>query len=252
MALGLACSAAGAVNAGDGGRFSILQLDGHRVSWHRVAGDNPVPVTYRVITEPIQTPGARNCRRMVPPDALLATSKLDAATLQTEIAAAFAMWEAAADITFREVTGSAKADILIGSQADPEGWAYTDVVYDTKAPDAVKPISSARICLNPAKRWKVGFDGNLKVFDLRYTLAHEIGHAIGLDHPEAPHEIMGYGYEEAFRVLQPGDIEGATRIYGPARQKTETVTAQGPQPREPQARRFAKRWGTRAFRARSP
>ena len=52
---------------------------------------------------------------------------------------------------------------------------------------------------------------------LRYTLAHEIGHAIGLDHPNAPGQIMGYRYEESFRDLQPGDLSGAVALYGPSR-----------------------------------
>ena len=70
------------------------------------------------------------------------------------------------------------------------------------------------ICLNPTKRWKIGFDGDISTYDLRYTIAHEIGHAIGLDHPNGPGQIMGYRYEERFRQLQAGDVQGAMLIYG--------------------------------------
>ena len=41
-----------------------------------------------------------------------------------------------------------------------------------------KRIARSQICLNPRQRWKIGFDGNLTVYDITHTLAHEIGHAI--------------------------------------------------------------------------
>jgi predicted Zn-dependent protease len=49
----------------------------------------------------------------------------------------------------------------------------------------------------------------------RYALLHEIGHAIGLDHPDASDEVMSFRYTERFRTLQAGDIHGAVQIYGP-------------------------------------
>ena len=57
-----------------------------------------------------------------------------------------------------------------GAQAEPEGWAFADVFYDVLSREAVKPISRGLICLNPARQWKVGFDGDLQRYDLRYTL----------------------------------------------------------------------------------
>jgi hypothetical protein len=92
----------------------------------------------------------------------------------------------------------------------------------------VKPISRALICLNPLKRWKIGFDGDLGVYDLRYTLAHEIGHTIGLDHPDGGTQIMGYRYLEQFRELQPGDIAGAVRLYGRRQLPDASVAAAPP------------------------
>jgi len=86
-----------------------------------------------------------------------------------------------------------------------------------KGEGPLRPIDRSLICFNPVKRWKVGFDGNLNVYDLRYTLAHEIGHAIGLDHPGPHGQIMSIHYQEGFRTLQAGDVSGAVRIYGPAR-----------------------------------
>jgi hypothetical protein len=140
-------------------------------------------VTYSLVSDSVDFPGARNCRKMTSLDELTASSQVAMAAMREEISAAFAMWESVAGISFREATDPAKADILIGAQVEPEGWAFADVFYDARSPDEIKPISRSLVCLNPTKRWKVGFDGDLKIYDLRYTLTHEIGHAIGLDHP---------------------------------------------------------------------
>jgi hypothetical protein len=206
--------------------YKVLKLEGHAVRWQHAGPGQSQVVTYRMVDEDVAFPRARNCRKMTSPARLLATSSIEASTLQTEIAAAFAMWETVANITFLAVPPEEPADILIGAQIEPEGWAFADVFYDGSAPGAVKPISQALICLNPSKRWKVGFDGDLKVYDLRYTIAHEIGHAIGLDHPSGTGQIMGYRYEEIFRALQPGDIAGAAKLYGERSPDGAVVAAQ--------------------------
>jgi hypothetical protein len=160
------------------------------------------------------------------------------------------MWQAAANITFREVEAPNTADILIGAQAEPEGWAFTNVFYDPHSAEPIKPISQSLICLNPLKQWKVGFDGDLKVYDLRYTLAHEIGHAIGLDHPDVGRQIMGYRYEEEFNELQAGDVAGALQLYGP---HLPEIARAEPDPhavrRSAMPRRLAKHSVTRALPA---
>lgn len=216
-ALGLLCCAlawtAPAAQADDDA-FKILKLDGHQVRWPLPATGGPRVITYRLATETQAFPTARNCRGLTSLDGLAAASRVPAAAFKEEAAAAFRMWEAAANVVFKEAPQNGPADILIGAQTEPDGWAFADVFYDTNSPEAIKPISKALVCLNPAKPWKVGFDGDLKSYDLRYTLAHEIGHAIGLDHPAGGNAIMGYRYEERFRALQPGDIHGAVALYG--------------------------------------
>src|SRR5262249_5171112 len=145
-------------------------------------------------------------------------------------------------------------DILIGAQVEPEGWAFADVFYDAHSPDEIKPISRSLVCLNPAKRWKIGFDGDLKTYDLRYTVTHEIGHAIVLDHPNGAGVIMGYRYEERFRELQPGDVQGAMALYGP-RAPTELATdhqADQDPARPAIARPLSRALGAGASGARSP
>jgi hypothetical protein len=209
--------------------FKTLRLEGNGVRWQIPASGQARVVTYGVAEQDVQFAGARNCGRMTVLKGLLSASQIDPATLHEEISAAFAMWEAVTNIRFRETATPDQADILIGAQAEPEGWAFANVFYDTQSPETVKPISRSLICLNPEKRWKVGFDGDLRSYDLRYTITHEIGHAIGLDHPSGAGQIMGYRYEETFRTLQPGDIAGAVVLYG-KRQPDGVVASSKPPP----------------------
>jgi len=198
-------------------QFKQLRLDGNFVRWPRQDGSSSLVLTYKVLEEFQAFDGARNCRRMTGIDEISERSRIARNVFDAELRAALTMWEAAADIRFREADAGEEPNITIGAQADPEGWAFADVFYNRASSEEVKPISRSLVCLNPRKGWKVGFDGDLRVYDLRYTLAHEIGHAIGLDHPNAGDQIMGYRYEERFRDLQPGDLSGAVALYGASR-----------------------------------
>jgi hypothetical protein len=222
------------VAAPDGEAFRVLKLEGYQVRWTLPANGGPRAVTYRLVTERQEFPAARNCRGLAPLAGLAGASGLPPTAVRAEAEAAFAMWEAAANVVFREAPEGGPADILIGAQTEPDGWAFADVFYETASSEAVKPITQALVCLNPKRPWKVGFDGDLKTYDLRYTLAHEIGHAIGLDHPPGASQIMNYRYEERFRVLQPGDIRGAVALYGVPSPPALVVAAE-PQRSEPAA-----------------
>jgi Matrixin len=251
---GLVVCAVGSAVADDSASFKALRLEGNGVRWQSAAKGQQRILSYAIAALDVEFAGARNCGKMTKLDGLLSASRIAPETVRAEIAAAFAMWEAVANIGFREAEDPASADILIGAQLEPEGWAFANVFYDTLSSDPVKPISRALICLNPEKRWKVGFDGDLRTYDVRYTIAHEIGHTIGLDHPSGGGQIMGYRYEETFRQLQRGDVAGAVLLYG-KRQPDSVVADAEPtlRARHPSAvRLYAKRWGTRAFTARSP
>ena len=198
--------------------FRLLDLENQSVKWESPRFGESAIVTYAFATGPVATPGARNCAKMLPPARAYAPSHIDESHFRGEVRGAFRMWEKVANISFREAADPASAGILIGAQADPFGRAFTNVALkpgpDGK-PDSKKIIARSLICLNPTQPWKIGFDGRLDVYDLRYTLAHEIGHAIGLDHPSAAGQLMSYRYDERQGGLQTGDIEGAALLYGP-------------------------------------
>ncbi|MBL8894329.1 MAG: matrixin family metalloprotease, partial [Rhizobiales bacterium] len=192
------------------GDYRLLSLNGSLVKWGKPALGSGAVVTYAFATKPMTFDGARNCASMAPFDGLAAASGSTVGGLRREVRVAFDEWEKVAGITFREVPRVENAGIVFGAQGKPTGWAFSNVapvtqladkpvavqkalggagdkpekVSSTQVPN-VDSIRQSLICLNPTKRWKIGFDGNLKVYDIRHTFAHEIGHAIGLDHPGA-------------------------------------------------------------------
>jgi hypothetical protein len=207
--------------------YRQLILDGHQLKWGApVLGEGAV-ITFALAAAEMEFADARNCKGIAPLAGLLAVNGVDGEAFRNEMIAAFAAWQAVADITFRE-TDPARADIIIGAEIDPLGRAFTNVVYDKAANgDGPRRLTQSVICLNPDVRWKVGFDGDLDRYDFRYTLLHEIGHAIGLDHPPGRRAVMDFAYQEAFRVLQPGDVEGIVGLYGPPRPGEPAAVATG-------------------------
>jgi hypothetical protein len=166
---------------------------------------------------------------VVPLDGLLAHNAITSSAFNTQLAAALDAWSAVANIVFRSAD-AASANILIGAEGVPFGRGFTNVSHGV-ATAAAGPTSITRsvICLNPQERWKIGFDGDLDVYDLRYTLEHEIGHAIGLDHPGVAGVLMDFRYEEKISALQPGDISGVQALYGP-RVGSAVVSVSGQKP----------------------
>lgn len=194
--------------------FRLLDLENQNVKWQSPRFGESAAVTYAFATQETSTAGARNCARMLPPSTAYAPSQITDSQFRREVAAAFRMWEAVANITFRETPDPQAADILIGAQAVPLGRAFTNVALKPAA-NGRKVIARSLICLNPRQPWKIGFNGDLKIYDLRYTIAHEVGHAIGLDHPSPSGQLMSYRYDESRPGLQHGDVEGAALLYGP-------------------------------------
>jgi Matrixin len=107
-------------------------------------------------------------------------------------------------------------DILIGAQAVPRRIAFANVWHDAEAAaGAIAPLTRATICLNPLIPWEIGpVPVALGGLDLRVALAHEIGHAIGLDHPGPSGTLMGYRTQPELDGLMPGDVAGARALYG--------------------------------------
>ena len=198
--------------------FRLLKFTGAPMKWGATRLGASAVVTWRVAEAEERFAGARNCRAVQAIDAALEPSAIERAAFDRELARAMRMWEDVAGIRFREARNGERPDLVIGAQARSRGRAYTNVSAGRMIPVGDKRridrLQQAIICLNPEQPWKVGFDGNLKVYDLRHTLAHELGHVIGLDHTGPRGAVMAFRYDEKHPGLSAGDIQGAQRLYG--------------------------------------
>ncbi len=201
LALCLASGLLVAGNPASAETYRLLELEGRdAVRWRMPAEGAPAKITYAFLAAPASFEGARNCGGMLPPGTALGPSHIREDDFRREVRAAFTVWEQAANIVFEETSSTADAGILIGADAKPRGRAFTNVALATSEPRSsdssgnrgVGDIRQSLICLNPHQPWKIGFDGNLDIYDLRFTMTHEIGHAIGLDHPgpERPADVV--------------------------------------------------------------
>lgn len=194
-----------------------LVIGGKEVRWPQPARGRGPQLSYAFAVDRIDSPDAVNCRAVGPLDRLAQHSGLSEMKLRAAAAEAFARWENVANITFVAAADAATADIVIGAEIEPLGHAFTDVRVGPALPRGARAIEHAAICLNPERRWKIGFDGNLTSYDLVHTLTHEIGHAIGLDHPGARGALMAFRYDESRDGLADGDIFGVAALYGARR-----------------------------------
>ncbi|MBC7452193.1 MAG: matrixin family metalloprotease [Massilia sp.] len=155
------------------------------------------------------------------------------------ITSAFAAWSAVADITFVKVADdgaaynatTASGDIRLGGQTID--GAFNALAFGNLPPDNGNS-AAGDIHFDTAEAWKLGFGGS--GFDLFQVLAHELGHAIGLDHsvtdPLVGPSLMDAYYSETTRGLQADDIAGARFLYGPA---TAQAQAQAQEAQVPEA-----------------
>ena len=124
-----------------------------------------------------------------------------------------------ADATFNRQSGANNMNLVVwrdegwDSIASREAFALTSVTYNPKT----GLIADADIEIN-SQVYTFSVDNRPKPdeVDLRNTLTHEVGHFLGLDHPEVEAATM---YKEAEmadiskRSLHPDDIDGICHIY---------------------------------------
>lgn len=216
----------GAAAAEDRRNYRLLKLQGAPVKWGGAEFGESADISYFVVTERHDFADARNCRAIGPVAPMLADNNIEANAFSTELHSALAAWQSISGVRFRPAASATDADILIGADLTEQGWAHADVKF-APANGEIHTIKRGLVCMSPAKSWKVGFGANADAQDLKYTLTHEIGHAIGLNHASPRGQLMSFTYGEEFSGLQPGDIEGARILYGAPR---EDIVATLPEP----------------------
>ena len=205
----------GAQEAPAGG-FRLLKLDDTLIKWGPPTFQTGATVSYAVLEGERHDPGAINCQAMTRLTGLLGASGIDRAAFDERLESALSMWQDVADITFVPAASAATADIVIGAQAVPRGIAYTNVQHEPVQGSQFAKLGQATVCLNPMVAWRAGGtgDGKTTIYELRRVLAHEVGHAVGLDHPGAEGEVMAFSYQESLDALTEGDIAGIVSLYG--------------------------------------
>lgn len=207
--------------------YRLLKLEGYLVKWGEQQLGTGAKISYAFADETLDFAGARNCGVLAPMKAL-SSRDLSFEMLVKETAAAFRVWERAADLSFHRVADVREADIILGAQGQPHRRAFANVTFAPREKDGVRAIDQSLVCLNPEQKWKIGFGGDTETYDIRYTLIHEIGHAIGLDHPGPSGQVMGFRYTENFPELQPGDLRGIRHLYGHRASDRQLATSSDP------------------------
>lgn len=140
---------------------------------------------------------------------------------KTEIERALQAWSDVAGLNFVEIADASEAfDTNFGPQLSG------DIRFAGHAFDGPNGTLAHAFFPSPgwngagdthfdiADTWKIGFGGG--GFDIFQVAAHEIGHAIGLQHTAVPNSLMNPTYTEAFSGPQADDIAGAQANYGAA------------------------------------
>lgn len=143
------------------------------------------------------------------------------AGFKAAIVSAFSAWSAVADLTFIEVTDPGVSDTGIGAgSSDIRITGHTfdgpsGVLAHGYYPPANGGSAAGDIHFDIAETWKLGFGGS--GFDIFQVMAHELGHALGLDHTSVSNSLMNPFYTEAYSGPQTDDIAGMVAIYGAAK-----------------------------------
>jgi hypothetical protein len=135
---------------------------------------------------------------------------------------AFQLWQQEAGLVFREVFNENEANIRISwvtfEHGDPCVCAF-DGQNGTLAHGFFPPPNldafAGDIHFDDSEDWTIDTRNNSdQPIDLMTVAAHEIGHALGLNHTTVANSLMNASYNGSHRFLGQDDIDGIRSIYG--------------------------------------
>ena len=134
---------------------------------------------------------------------------------RTAVRQAFALWQNATYLTFREVTVAADADIRILREANNHGDGFpfdnqNGVLAHAFFPPPNNGALAGDLHFDEDENWTTNTRTNTfaQPIDLVTVAAHEIGHSLGLDHTNVAGSLMWPDYLGSHRFLGPDDIAG--------------------------------------------
>jgi hypothetical protein len=146
-----------------------------------------------------------------------ATNDLSTNQQRDAIRQAFRIWSSVGDISFLEVCNSTSADIvLLWATGDHGDGATFDGKGGTLAHATPPPnIGDGDIHFDDGEDWTDAerLTDNQPI-DLVTVAAHEIGHALGLNHTSISGSLMLPSYNGSQRYLGPDDAAGIQNLYG--------------------------------------
>ena len=133
-----------------------------------------------------------------------------------EVAAEFALetWATVANIDFAPAPVGTQADLTI-TMSFLAGSTIGQALTSFNELGAVDEVTSSVVTLDSSEVWSPFGEVGLNFYNV---VLHEVGHSLGLDHPDDPTQVM-YAFYNSDQTLSlgAGDIAGIQFIYGTAR-----------------------------------
>jgi hypothetical protein len=134
----------------------------------------------------------------------------------TALIAALDAWASVAALTFTE-TSIAHQPRSIDFNFETNGVSSGFLAFGFFPPPPSPEPIGGDIFFNDNVLWEVGNDLGFNAYDLELLAAHEIGHALGLNHSTTPNALMRpfFSAGDVFVGLHPDDAAGIDSLYAP-------------------------------------